>query len=85
MEGPYHFFGVAAGAVTQELVTYYNADYQSAALSEAVAMHEAVKWALTVSQTVIIHFDSKSAGEAAASRAEPPPNFFPSTRDAWAS
>ena len=36
-----------------------------AELSEAIAVHEAVKWGLTRTEPITVHYDSKTAGQAA--------------------
>ena len=49
-------------------------------MSEAIAVHEAVKWGFTQREPVIIYFDSRAAGDSAALRAESHDNIHIFTR-----
>ena len=61
----YAMFGIASGVITQDQLEWYDLPRPGADVSEAFAVHEAVKWASIVYAPCMIHFDSKVAGHAA--------------------
>ena len=79
-DGPYNTVAVASGPVYDTTVIADHAERHGAELSEAVAVHEAVKWVLTRTEPATIHYDIKSAGRSAEGCAEPPTNIANLTR-----
>ena len=61
----YAIFGIASGVITQYQLEWYDLPRPGADVSEAFAVHEAVRWASTVYAPWTIHFDSKVAGHVA--------------------
>ena len=63
--GDYAIIFAAAAPIFDSDVTDVNAYQQGPELSEAYAVHEALKWCQTVQAPVCIHYDSKAAGKSA--------------------
>ena len=63
--GDYAIIFTAAAPIFDSDVTDVNAYQQGPELSEAYAVHEALKWCQTVQAPVCIHYDSKAAGKSA--------------------